>query len=88
MVSINTHLILKKNFFHSSKVEQAIGKITSGSTLLVGGFGLSGIPENLIRAISKRSEIKDLVIISNNAGVDDAGLGLLLKNNQVSKNLY
>jgi len=50
--------------------------------LLVGGFGLCGIPENLINALSEQ-EIKDLVVVSNNAGVDNFGLGILLKTKQV-----
>ncbi|WP_409035510.1 CoA transferase subunit A [Novosphingobium sp.] len=53
-------------------------------TIAAGGFGLCGIPENLIAAI-KQSGVKDLTIISNNAGVDDFGLGLLLQSRQVKK---
>ncbi|PWI57049.1 CoA transferase subunit A [Sulfoacidibacillus thermotolerans] len=68
--------------FPSAKA--AIADITSGSTLLVGGFGLVGIPENLIQAI-KESGITDLTCISNNCGVDDFGLGLLLQNKQIKK---
>jgi acyl CoA:acetate/3-ketoacid CoA transferase alpha subunit len=52
--------------------------------LLVGGFGLCGIPENLINALSEQ-EIKDLVVVSNNAGVDNFGLGILLKTKQVKR---
>jgi 3-oxoacid CoA-transferase len=53
--------------------------------LLVGGFGLCGIPENLIHALNQRgNDCKDLTVVSNNAGVDDFGLGLLLKTKQVS----
>jgi 3-oxoacid CoA-transferase subunit A len=51
---------------------------------MAGGFGLCGIPENLIAAIAK-SQVKDLTIISNNCGVDDFGLGILLKNGQIKK---
>lgn len=63
---------------------EAIAGITDGMTLMVGGFGLSGIPENCISALVE-SGIKDLTCISNNAGVDDFGLGLLLQKRQVKK---
>ncbi len=63
---------------------EAVSDIPSGSTLLVGGFGLVGIPENLIGAL-KESGVTDLVCISNNCGVDDFGLGLLLKQRQIRR---
>lgn len=63
---------------------EAIQDIPSGSTLLMGGFGLSGIPENCIAALEK-SDITNLTIVSNNAGVDDFGIGLLLKKKKVKK---
>jgi 3-oxoacid CoA-transferase subunit A len=63
---------------------EAIEDIKDGSTLLVGGFGLVGIPENLILALVEKGT-KDLTVISNNCGVDDWGLGLLLKNKQIKK---
>ncbi|WP_019961765.1 CoA transferase subunit A [Woodsholea maritima] len=53
-------------------------------TIMAGGFGLCGIPENLIKAI-QTSGVKDLTVISNNAGVDDFGLGMLLKTRQIKK---
>ncbi len=62
----------------------AISGIETGMTLMLGGFGLCGIPENCIKALSK-SEVTNLTCISNNAGVDDFGLGLLLKNHQINK---
>lgn len=62
----------------------AIADIKSGSTLLVGGFGLVGIPEHLIDAL-KESGITDLTCISNNCGVDDFGLGILLQQKQIKK---
>lgn len=62
----------------------AVKDIPSNSTLLVGGFGLCGIPENLIAAI-QASGVKDLTCVSNNAGVDDFGLGKLLQTNQVKR---
>ena len=58
--------------------------IKDGCTIMVGGFGLCGIPENLILAL-RESGHKDLVVISNNAGVDDFGLGILLKTRQIRK---
>ena len=60
------------------------GLLRDGMSIAAGGFGLSGIPENLIQAI-RESGVKDLVIASNNAGVDDFGLGLLLQDRQVAK---
>lgn len=65
--------------------KEAIEGIESGMTLMLGGFGLCGIPEKCIEALSERSEITNLTCISNNAGVDDFGLGLLLKNHQIKK---
>ncbi len=67
-----------------ANAEEAIKGIENGMTLLVGGFGLCGIPENSINALVKKG-VKDLTCISNNAGVDDFGLGLLLNNHQVKK---
>ena len=67
-----------------NSAEDAIKDIHSKSTLLVGGFGLCGIPENLINALSK-APINELTIVSNNAGVDNFGLGILLKNKQVKR---
>jgi len=64
--------------------EQAIIDIPDGATLLLGGFGLCGIPENCIAALVKK-KIKDLTCISNNAGVDDFGIGLLLQQKQLKK---
>ena len=65
-------------------IEQALGGTESNMTFMVGGFGLSGIPENAIAALSKK-EIFGLTCISNNAGVDDFGLGLLLQKKQIKK---
>jgi 3-oxoacid CoA-transferase subunit A len=62
---------------------EAIHDIHDGATLLVGGFGLSGNPENLITALHARGT-RDLTLVSNNAGTDDCGLGVLLKARQVS----
>lgn len=65
-------------------VESAVADIPSGAMLMMGGFGLSGIPENCISALLER-DISDLTIVSNNAGVDDFGIGLLLKKRMVKK---
>ena len=64
--------------------DEAINDISSGSTLMLGGFGLCGIPENCIAALVKKG-IGNLTCISNNAGVDDFGIGLLLKQKKVRK---
>lgn len=63
---------------------EAIQGITNGMTLMLGGFGLCGIPENCIAALVKAGQ-KDLTCISNNAGVDDFGIGLMLQQRQVKK---
>ncbi len=62
----------------------AVQDISNGATVMLGGFGLCGIPENCIRALVK-SGVNQLTCISNNAGVDDFGLGLLLKTRQIKK---
>ena len=64
--------------------KEAIEGISSGMTLMLGGFGLCGIPENCIKAIVE-SKVTGLTCISNNAGVDDFGIGLLLQGKQVKK---
>jgi 3-oxoacid CoA-transferase subunit A len=63
---------------------EALRGIEDGSTIMLGGFGLCGIPENSIAALVKMG-VKNLTCISNNAGVDDFGLGLLLKTRQIKK---
>src|SRR6187200_1420076 len=67
-----------------SGADDAIKDIKDGDTLMLGGFGLCGIPENCINALVKAG-VKNLTCISNNAGVDDFGLGLLLKTKQIKK---
>ncbi|XP_068952330.1 succinyl-CoA:3-ketoacid coenzyme A transferase 1, mitochondrial [Petaurus breviceps papuanus] len=69
--------------FYNDPVE-AVKDIPDGSTILVGGFGLCGIPENLIGALLKTG-VKELTAVSNNAGVEDFGLGLLLKSKQIKR---
>ncbi len=67
-----------------SNVEQALEGVKDGMTLMLGGFGLCGIPENSIAELVKKGT-KNLTCISNNAGVDDFGLGLLLQEKQIKK---
>jgi 3-oxoacid CoA-transferase subunit A len=79
------HLILDYNMNKQVKnVEEALHGIEDGMTLMLGGFGLCGIPENSIAQLVKLG-VKDLTCISNNAGVDDFGLGLLLQKRQIRK---
>src|SRR3989344_9247158 len=64
--------------------QDAVADVKDGSTILLGGFGLCGIPENLIKALVT-SGVKGLTCVSNNAGVDDYGIGLLFGKKQVKK---
>lgn len=64
--------------------EEAIADVRDGASIMVGGFGLCGIPENLIRALHRKGT-KNLTVISNNAGVNEFGLGLLLQTRQIKK---
>jgi 3-oxoacid CoA-transferase subunit A len=65
-------------------VDAAVALVPDGASILMGGFGLCGIPENLIQALHARGT-KDLTVISNNAGIDDFGIGILLRARQVRK---
>src|SRR5882757_9012366 len=67
-----------------NNADEAINDIADGMTLMLGGFGLCGLPENCITALVKKGT-KQLTCISNNAGVDDFGIGLMLKQHQVKK---
>ncbi|RID86950.1 CoA transferase subunit A [Peribacillus asahii] len=67
-----------------SSLDDAIKQIQDGATIVVGGFGLCGIPEKLILSLRDQG-VKDLTIVSNNCGIDDCGLGLLLENKQIKK---
>src|SRR5437667_11271812 len=67
-----------------ASADEAVKDISDNATLVVGGFGLCGIPENLINSLVRRG-VRDLTCVSNNAGVDDWGLGLLLKTKQIRK---
>jgi len=69
-----------------ANADEAIHDIPDGATLMLGGFGLNGIPENCIAALVKKN-VRDLTCISNNAGVDGFGLGLLLQTKQIKKML-
>lgn len=67
-----------------SSFDDAVADVPDGATIMVGGFGLCGNPENLIQALRRRG-IKGLTLISNNCGVDGKGLGVLLENGQIRK---
>ncbi|MGZ4832993.1 MAG: CoA transferase subunit A [Terriglobales bacterium] len=69
-----------------ANADEAIRDLQDGASILVGGFGLCGIPENLIHALVRKG-VKNLTTISNNAGVDDFGLGLLLQAGQIRKHI-
>lgn len=73
---------MSKKIFQNAK--EALVGVTDNMTLIVGGFGLCGIPENCISEL-QRLGVKGLTCVSNNAGVDDFGLGLLLQNSQIKK---
>ncbi|HEV3219098.1 MAG TPA: 3-oxoacid CoA-transferase subunit B [Candidatus Acidoferrales bacterium] len=67
-----------------ASADAAIARLNDGATILMGGFGLCGIPENLIAAVRRRGT-KNLTVVSNNAGLDDFGIGLLLQTRQIKK---
>ena len=69
-----------------ASAEEAIQDVFDGATVMVGGFGLCGMPENLIRALAHKG-VKNLTTISNNAGVDGLGMGLLLANGQIRRHI-
>jgi 3-oxoacid CoA-transferase subunit A len=69
-----------------ASAEEAIQDVFAGATIMVGGFGLCGMPENLIRALVRKG-VGDLTTISNNAGVDGLGVGLLLANGQIRRHI-
>lgn len=67
-----------------NNADEAVKDIKDGAVIMMGGFGLCGIPENCIDALVKK-DVKNITCISNNAGVDDFGIGLMLKNRQLKK---
>ncbi|MDQ0220840.1 CoA transferase subunit A [Peribacillus cavernae] len=67
-----------------SSLDEVVQQIEDGATIVAGGFGLCGIPEKLISSLRDKG-VKDLTVVSNNCGVDDWGLGLLLENRQIKK---
>jgi 3-oxoacid CoA-transferase subunit A len=69
-----------------ASAEDAIQDVCDGATIMVGGFGLCGMPENLIRALARKG-VKNLNTISNNVGVDGVGMGLLLANGQIRRHI-
>jgi len=70
----------------AASAEEAIQDVFEGATIMVGGFGLCGMPENLIRALARKG-VKNLTTISNNVGIDDVGMGLLLANGQIRRHI-
>src|SRR6201988_4194678 len=69
---------------HADAAAALAGLLKDGMTIMSGGFGLCGIPETLIRAV-RDSGVKNLTVVSNNAGIDGAGLGILLETRQIKK---
>ena len=69
-----------------ASADEAVRDIPDGASIMLGGFGLCGIPENLIQALMRKN-IRDLTTISNNVGIDNFGLGLLLANRQIKKHI-
>ena len=69
-----------------ASADEAIQDVFDGATIMVGGFGLCGMPENLIRALARKG-VKNLSTISNNVGIDGAGMGLLLANGQIRSHI-
>ena len=69
-----------------ASAEDAIQDVFDGATIMVGGFGLCGMPENLIRALAQKG-VNNLTTISNNVGVDGLGMGLLLANGQIKRHI-
>jgi 3-oxoacid CoA-transferase subunit A len=70
----------------AASADEAIQDVFEGATIMVGGFGLCGMPENLIRALARKG-VKNLTTISNNVGIDDVGMGLLLANGQIRRHI-
>lgn len=73
--SFSTSTVLRRINKICASENDAIQKVKSGSTVLVGGFGFSGVPESLIEAVAARKDLKDLTVVSNNAGMPGVGLG-------------
>ena len=69
-----------------ASAEEAIQDVFDGATVMIGGFGLCGNPENLLRALAAKG-VKNLTTISNNAGIDGVGVGLLLANGQIKRHI-
>src|SRR5579859_8039851 len=67
-----------------ANADAAVERVHDGATILVGGFGMCGVPENLLRALRKKGT-KNLTLVSNNAGTDNFGIGWLLESKQVKK---
>ena len=79
--------ILHKNFSNKvfSSAKEALKDMKPNSKILVGGFGLCGVPENLIREIAKREDLKNLTVVSNNCGTTNDGMGIVLQKKQIKR---
>lgn len=87
--NVNQRTFSSSRIMHAKyydNIDRAIDDVNDGSTILMGGFGLSGIPENLIQALRRKGS-KELTCVSNNVGLDDFGIGLLLKEKQIKRML-
>lgn len=78
--SFSTSTALRRINKICASENDAIKKVKSGSTVLVGGFGFSGVPESLIEAVAARKDLKNLTVVSNNAGMPGVGLGTCTAN--------
>ena len=90
LISTKNKIFNFQNYFYSNKIfkssKEAVSDIKSNCRILIGGFGICGIPENLLRELSERhNEVNNLEIVSNNGGIADFGNGLLLKNKMVKR---
>ncbi|KAG9503386.1 hypothetical protein J7337_006231 [Fusarium musae] len=86
--SFSTSTVLRRINKICASESDAIQKVKSGSTVLVGGFGFSGVPESLIEAIAARKDLKDLTVVSNNAGMPGVGLASYIGENKVFEKMY
>ncbi|KAF5542013.1 succinyl-:3-ketoacid-coenzyme A transferase mitochondrial precursor [Fusarium mexicanum] len=86
--SFSTSTALRRINKICASENDAIQKVKSGSTVLVGGFGFSGVPESLIEAVAARKDLKDLTVVSNNAGMPGVGLASYIGENKVFEKMY
>ncbi|KAF5600709.1 succinyl-:3-ketoacid-coenzyme A transferase mitochondrial precursor [Fusarium pseudoanthophilum] len=86
--SFSTSTVLRRINKICASENDAIQRVKSGSTVLVGGFGFSGVPESLIEAVAARKDLKDLTVVSNNAGMPGVGLASYIGENKVFEKMY